>query len=187
MVIPVSLSPFLIAWWIGAPPRYFGSNEACTLIDLYFGALSNFMPTSCPYAAVTIKSGFNATISSYSFLIFSGWNTLILWASAHCLTGDATNSFFLPTHLSGWVTTPITSYFSIKASKIGTLNSGVPINTILNILSPLNIFRITINNYRYSCCLIFFIYFFINFTNIICAYFIIVHIYLFLKYQFILY
>ena len=40
--------------------------------DKYFGALSNFMPTSCPYAAVTIKSGFNATISSYSFLIFSG-------------------------------------------------------------------------------------------------------------------
>jgi len=33
VVIPVSVAPSMIAWLIGAAPRYLGSSEACTLMQ----------------------------------------------------------------------------------------------------------------------------------------------------------
>ena len=49
MVIPVLVSPFIIAWWIGAPPRYFGSNDAWTneevkVLEGYIGEATTVKP-----------------------------------------------------------------------------------------------------------------------------------------------
>ena len=40
MVTPVSLSPAMIARWIGAAPRQRGSSEACTLMQPLTGVSS---------------------------------------------------------------------------------------------------------------------------------------------------
>ena len=50
-------SPFNIDHWIGAAPRYFGSREACTLIQPYLGRSSSSLGNICPKAATTINSG----------------------------------------------------------------------------------------------------------------------------------
>lgn len=51
---------------MGAPPRYLGSNEACTLIAPKRGALSRDSGSNWPNAAVTIKSASNVNNSSSS-------------------------------------------------------------------------------------------------------------------------
>ena len=58
---------------MGAPPRYLGSNEACTLIAPKRGALSRDSGSNWPNA-VTIKSASNVNNSSSSSepLSFSG-------------------------------------------------------------------------------------------------------------------
>ncbi len=38
IVMPVSFFPSIMAWWIGAPPRYSGSNDAWTLMQPKRGA-----------------------------------------------------------------------------------------------------------------------------------------------------
>ncbi len=55
---------------------------------------------------------------------------------ASILTGDSSSICFLPTRLSGCVTTIRTSCFLASASKIGTAKFGVPINIIF--ISPPN-------------------------------------------------
>ena len=62
MVIPVSLSPFIMEVCIGAPPLYFGKREACTLIHLCFGKSNKILGIICPYAHVIIISGFTSII-----------------------------------------------------------------------------------------------------------------------------
>ena len=37
VVMPVSVSPLMIAHWIGAAPRYLGSSEPCTLTQPFGG------------------------------------------------------------------------------------------------------------------------------------------------------
>ncbi len=42
VVTPVSVSLFMIAHWIGAAPRYFGSSDACMFIAPIFGSARIF-------------------------------------------------------------------------------------------------------------------------------------------------
>ena len=136
IVIPVSSSPSIIAWCIGAPPLYLGSNDAWTLIAPNLGALSKDSGNSWPNAAVTIKSDSKESNDSNSWesLSFSGWYTGIWCFVATLFTGGGVITFLRPTGLSGCVTTAITSCSAINISKIFVEKSGVPIKMILLIV-----------------------------------------------------
>ena len=70
MQIPVSVSPFIIALWIGFAPLYFGNKETCKFIVSYLGISKTSCDKICPNANVTKKSGFKdfrASITSSSF------------------------------------------------------------------------------------------------------------------------
>ena len=73
-------SPFSTAHCTGAAPRYFGSSEACTLTQPYFGISRISFGRICPNAVTTITSGASARISAFSassFRIRSGVATRI--------------------------------------------------------------------------------------------------------------
>ena len=109
-----------------------------------------------PYDTTTIKFGFNSfnvVITSSLFLIFSGWNTGILFSSAKTLTGGFVSFIPLPAGLSGWQKTPTTLYlFSTNSSNDFLANSGVPINTILK-----SCFFIYTSNYYFLFLCVFFL------------------------------
>ena len=76
VVTPVTFSPFAIAHWMGAAPRYFGSNDACRLMLPYFGSSSIHLGIIRPYPTTMIAAGaisFNLARNSSFCLIFSGW------------------------------------------------------------------------------------------------------------------
>ena len=56
-VTPVFVSPFTMAQLMGAAPRYFGSSEACRLIQPSLGIGRSRAGMICPYAMMTIASG----------------------------------------------------------------------------------------------------------------------------------
>ena len=56
VVMPVSVSPRMIAHWIGAAPRYFGSSEAWMLIEPRAGTSSTALGRIWPNATTTARS-----------------------------------------------------------------------------------------------------------------------------------
>ena len=74
VVTPVRVSPFTMAQLIGAAPLYFGSKEACRLIQPIFGIGSNLAGIIWPYAMITAQSGasFCSSVSFSGARIFSG-------------------------------------------------------------------------------------------------------------------
>ena len=71
VVIPVLVSPFIIAQLIGAAPLYFGSREACTLIQPKTGMSKTALLKICPYATTIIKSGLISTKALIVSSLFS--------------------------------------------------------------------------------------------------------------------
>ena len=58
------------------------------------------------------------------------------YSKAFSFTGVNAIALPRPFLLSGCVTTPTTSWFSIRAANVGTAKSGVPINTTRILLPP---------------------------------------------------
>ena len=76
VVIPVVLSPFKTAHWIGAAPLYLGSNEPWTFIQPNLGISNISFGKIFPYATTQITSGAKVLISSKNsvlFFILIGW------------------------------------------------------------------------------------------------------------------
>ena len=90
MLIPVSLSEFIIDLCIGVAPRHLGSNDACIFIKPSFGISRNFFEISCPYATTITISGFNFLKNSNSSAVFKffGFLTINFRFLAHLLTGE---------------------------------------------------------------------------------------------------
>ena len=110
VVTPVTVSPWISAQLTGALPRYLGSREAWTFTVPMRGISSTSWLRIWPKAAVTHRSGANCRRGSTpSTRVLTGWNTGILWAMAHCLTGQKVIFLPRPLGLSGWQKTPATS------------------------------------------------------------------------------
>ncbi len=151
IVTPVSFSPSIIAWCIGAPPRYFGNNEAWTLIQPSEGASKSSFGNICPNAAVMTISGCNERIccSSSDPRSFSGCIIGNPSSNAAALTGGGVNIRLRPTGRSGCVTTALISYpSSCSIRKMGAEKSGVPIKIIEVILFLL----FCIHFFKLFCC-----------------------------------
>ncbi len=133
VVMPVSVSPLMIAHWIGPAPRYFGSREPWTFMQPLGGSTRIAGGRIRPNAATTIKSGFQSVSEarkSRSF-IFVGCRTGSCSRWAICFTGEGVRVWPRPFGRSGCVTMPTTWSSDLKsASREGTANSGVPMNTI---------------------------------------------------------
>ena len=122
---------------MGAAPRYCGNNEPCTF-KVPIGGNDQICSGNILNATTTCKSGchcFNASKKSGDFN-FSGCKIGKLWARANCLTALCCSCMPLPAGLSGAVTTPTTFIFACNnALKEATAKAGVPIKTILGLLS----------------------------------------------------
>jgi hypothetical protein len=57
VVLPVRVSPLAMAQAMGAAPRYFGSSDACKLIQPSRGISKSRAGMICPYAMITITAG----------------------------------------------------------------------------------------------------------------------------------
>ena len=98
----------------------------------YFGIAKMLFGKICPKATTTIKSGassLNFSTFSASFN-FTGWQTGISLATANSLTGEGKSFSPRPFFLSGCVKTAATLVISTSVFKLGTANSGVPMNTV---------------------------------------------------------
>ena len=132
-VIPVFLSPFIIAHGIGAAPLYFGSSEACRLTQPRRGSVRISGGSIFPYATTTISSGLTSCSlpTNEGSLIFAGCMTFSPAAAENSFTGGGESLWLLPFRLSGCVTTAASSCPALRsASSDGTANEGVPKNTI---------------------------------------------------------
>ncbi len=89
-----------------------------------------------PYAAVKNRSGFNLVSSlTVSWLGLLVSIIGMLFCCAHVFTGDGVITCFLPTGLSGCVTTAIgVRLHSFNLFNIGMHSSGVPKKTIRGLL-----------------------------------------------------
>ncbi|MNY15370.1 hypothetical protein D3C86_1485790 [compost metagenome] len=133
VVTPLSFSPLMMAWLIGAAPRYCGNREACRLMVPLAG-ISQTISGNILKATTTCKSAcnpFNSSINKGS-LSFSGCSTFKPFDTAYCFTALSCSFCPRPAGLSAAVTTPTTSKPACtKASKEATAKSGVPIKTNL--------------------------------------------------------
>ena len=66
MPTPVSVSPAMIARWIGAAPRHLGNNDACTFKQPSFGASKISCGRINPYATTMAASRFNSANSAFT-------------------------------------------------------------------------------------------------------------------------
>ena len=101
---PVTLSPAMIARWIGAAPRQRGSSEACRLKAPSLGASSTSRGRIWPNATTTAASSpsaANAAISSGA-RIEAGVRTAIPCASAKACTGEGVSFLPRPRGAGGW-------------------------------------------------------------------------------------
>ena len=132
VVTPVSFSPFITAQFIGAAPLYCGNKLPCTFIVPIVGILQTTSGNILK-ATTICKSAcklFNASINSGDFNL-SGCKIGKLFSTAYFFTALCVTSIPRPAGLSGAVTTATILHPScIKACKLATANSGVPINTI---------------------------------------------------------
>src|SRR5580704_3733990 len=135
VVAPVTFSPLATAHWIGAAPRYLGSNEACRLRLPHRGRFSIHSGIMRPYATTMMASGWIASRrarKSGLFLIFSGCTTGRPACPARILTGGADGSWSRPRTRSGWVTTnSIVWPAASNCCRVGMANCGVPQKTSL--------------------------------------------------------
>ena len=132
VVIPVSLSPFIIAQLSGAAPLYCGRSEACRL-NVPIGGISHTICGNILNATTICKSALYERSSSIkaSSLSFSGCNMGRPTDKAYCLTGEYCILCPRPAGLSGIVTTATTLYCrSTSKRRVSTAKSGVPIYTI---------------------------------------------------------
>ena len=88
---PVSLSPRMMAHWIGAAPRSWGSNDAWTLKGPSGGRSSSACGKIRPYATTTNRSAPKAASAACVSVLrsFSGCSTRTPSASASRLTAGA--------------------------------------------------------------------------------------------------
>ena len=132
VVTPVIFSPLIIAWLMGAAPRYKGKREACRLI-VPIGGMAHIFSGSILKATTTKRSAeksLSLPANPSSFRL-EGCNTGILLAMAVSLTADSLIFNPRPEGLSGAVTTALTGNPpSIRISREGTANCGVPIKII---------------------------------------------------------
>ena len=149
VVTPVTVSPLMIAHWIGAAPRYFGSRDACTLTQPKRGISNIAFGIICPKASTIMISGSypRRYSTQASSLTRSGWYTSMPCASAHALTGVYLSALLLPTALSGCETTSPTSCPALMiSSNVATAKSGVPMNmTLMLILLPESVLRFSLH------------------------------------------
>ncbi len=130
VVIPVSVSPFMIAWLMGAAPRYCGSREACRL-NVPRRGMAQMISGSMRNAMTMPRSGFKALTASTnsSALSFSGCSIGSPNSRAATFTSLSCILRPRPAGLSGVVTTATTLYPSpARRRSDATANSGVPMN-----------------------------------------------------------
>ena len=60
ILIPVSLSKFIIDLWIGAAPLHMGSKDSCILIKAFLVNPKNSFGIIWPYATTIAKSALNS-------------------------------------------------------------------------------------------------------------------------------
>ena len=128
VVTPVTVSPRMIAHWIGAAPRYRGRSEAWTLMEPRVGTWSTDFGRICPKATTTATSGRNSARrpGHSGSRSRAGCTTGSPAASARTLTGGGVRRRPRCAGRSGWVTTATTSCRRRSASRVGSANSGVP-------------------------------------------------------------
>ena len=133
VVIPVTVSPSIIARCMGAAPRYFGRSEPCTLIQPYSGIFKISSGSICPKAVTAISSAlyFRSSSTNSGAFTRSGCKTARPCASAYSFTGENASFLPLPFGLSGCVITASTSCSRRRASSEATAKSGVPIKITL--------------------------------------------------------
>src|SRR5580658_2342845 len=133
VVLPVAVSPLATAHWMGAAPRYLGSNDACRLMQPRRGRASIHSGTMRPWATTTIASGAmtsSCARNSALLRILSGCATAMPARMAMSLTGGAASCCSRPAGRSGCETTSATSWpADSSASSVGTAKRGVPQKT----------------------------------------------------------
>ena len=107
VVMPVSVSPRMIAHWMGAAPRYLGSSEAWMLMEPRAGASSTAFGRIWPKATTTARSAANAASRSAQPGSRSrgGCSTGRPAASAASFTGGGVSRWPRCAGRSGWVMT----------------------------------------------------------------------------------
>src|SRR5262249_14835989 len=130
VVMPVSLSPRMMAHAMGAAPRWRGSPEPWTLMEPRLGTSSTALGSIWPKATTTATSASSSRNRSGhpGSRSRGGCRTGRPAASARCFTGESAICRPRPAGLSGWGTAATTLCRSRRASSVGTANSGVPEN-----------------------------------------------------------
>jgi hypothetical protein len=107
VVMPVTRSPRMIAHWMGAAPRYFGSSEAWMLIDPRTGASSTACGRIWPKATTTAASAPKARrrCGHSGSRTRAGCSTVRPASSAARLTGGGVSFCPRCAGRSGWVIT----------------------------------------------------------------------------------
>ena len=133
IVTPVSVSPAMIARWIGAAPRQRGSSDACTLIMPSRGrsssALRQDLAVGRDHAEVGAEraSGSRNASSLQAFGLQDGQPRV---DGARALTGAAVTFWPRPRGRSGCVTTPTTWWRRASSARASApRTAGVPKKT----------------------------------------------------------